>query len=140
PFYPEVNYPARIQALYTVDIDTEAVPKNSGTICVLRGFERYFGFFGVLFHPLTGYIKYPNNRSRFFVLEAKFNEVWLPQIVNYAGRYRKYLNGELESGEGLAAFFAGMKATGITVPEEITPLPWEAVRLRPGVAFCWSQY
>lgn len=90
PFYPEVNYPRRIQSLVCIEMDQLDPPEKAGTLQVLENFHYYFKLFGLLFHPVGGLYRFPNNNRRFFTLPENFDQVWLPLINKVIAEYTQY--------------------------------------------------
>ena len=53
-WHEEVNYPERVQVLICVQIPDDVQPRDSGTLELLLGFNRYWNFASALFHPSSG--------------------------------------------------------------------------------------
>lgn len=158
-FYPEVNYPFRIQSLLVLDIDTIAKPKDSGTLCLLPYFHHYWEFAGKLFHPKTGFFdcKFPDvksSASRFFRLpkgKNSFDKKYLPELKRYAAAYADFLEGTLDWREtfGIGTgshrkFFKKCADEGIAVPSNskgyLEKMAWTPLPLKQGSVVFWHQH
>lgn len=142
PFYPDVNYEERIQALYCVKVDEKIKPENSGTLVLLENFCFYFRLFGELYHPQTGLEgqRFQDIKTRFFVLPGNFDKVWLPRINIAAKLYTDFCKGkEIETDKETREKFEKLKSEGYKVPNRFKSIAWKAIPMKPGDFICWSQ-
>ncbi len=157
-FYPEVNYPFRIQSFVVLDINTDPAFKlqHSGTLCILPYFHRYWDFAGRLFHPTKGFFncRFPEDKSRFFRLptgKKSFDKYFLPELKKCAAWYADFLEGRKEKpkefGLGWSSFrkfFQMCSEEGIVVPSNskgyLKKMVWKPLPLKPGSMVFWHQH
>ena len=151
-FLDEVNYPYRIQSLVTIQIDEEISPRDSGTLCLLTYFHHYWDFARELFHPKTGLVRFPELKSRFFVLPTNkkdkkhFDLNYLPALKKHAKAYGFYLEGlrSADKDDFHEDFYEKLQKKGITVPptdkKYLEKMDWTPVKLAPGDMVFWHQY
>nr|QBK91229.1 MAG: putative oxidoreductase [Pithovirus LCPAC202] len=139
-FYPEVNYPLRIQSFYCVNTDSQINPSDSGTIAVLDNFCFYFALLGGICHPRYGIHPFPENKSRFFSLPKKFDSEWLPKLNQIVKLYTEFFHrGVVSTDQRIQTRFEQLKKSGRSVPNQFMEMKWKVIRLQPGDFFCWSQ-
>lgn len=155
-FNDSVNHPFRIQSLVTIQIDTKISPRDSGTLCVLAYFHKYWDFVRELLHPLHGLVPMKEDamKSRFFVLPMDkknsdhFDENYLPAIKLHAKQYSMYLETGRVDGNICVAedvvFYKKLKKLDITVPKNslgyLEKMNWTPVPMKPGDMVFWHQY
>lgn len=146
PFYPEVNYPVRLQSLVCVNVDTQIDPRQSGTLCVLANFHHYWDFFGALCHPKTGLEddRFPDDKSRYFILPTGRNgwdNHWLPLFRKHITAYTAFFHdGKQPSDPDLRNMFPQLKAQNISVPYTVKALRWTPIELEAGDMVFWHQH
>ena len=80
----DVNYPVRVQSAMCLDRDLDGPLRDSGTLELLTGFNHYWDFASVLFHPETGLVPFPDFGTRFFTLPKDFDKKYLPALIKYS--------------------------------------------------------
>ena len=145
-----VNYPFRIQSLITLSIDTNINARDSGTLCLLTYFHKYWDFARELFDPKTGIsgCRFPEMKSRFFVLPTNnkdnqhFDKNYLPSLKKHASEYSKYVEGE--RGAAYDSWYKKLHAKGVRVPESasgyLEKMDWKPIPLQPGDMIFWHQH
>lgn len=156
-FLPEVNFDTRIQSLVTLQIDTNPKTKtrDTGTICLIPHFHRYWDFAARLLHPTKGLnhslmqcrMENPP-KGRFFALPTG-NEGWdkkyFPLLQLHIKSYSDYIHrGARNLPEETLAFYRKIDAEGITIPNDppriLEEIVWTPIKLEPGDMIWWHQH